>query len=361
MSISISHNEIHFNSPKREIIRKNTTVKNLNKEHHKVSSRSINYKSVRISLYEIFNGYLIPIENGGKIITDSSGKIIHNQINNIYDNSIDNSNYPNPVNKDFKVEIINGTLIDLTSSGSSLFSFWLLEALPKLKLIEMHGKEFNSKVSILVNQKSKFVTETLELFGFSNLNLIIRNGAKTSFKADLLLCPRPIREKRYTPSWALEYIREKYKLEKTINPLKKIYISRNHSNGRRVINEEEFTGYLLKSGFQILYAEDYSSVEFSKLIDGAWIVISPHGAGLANIIFANKGSNIIELYGAHYTDQYQLLALELEQNYIAVECISEDGIYYNDYNRNNYSVEYLNRKSFTVNLTEVTKLIESIQ
>lgn len=360
MSITISHSEIHFNSPENEIKIRDLSTKNSNKKTQEVSFRNITYKSVKISLYEIFNGYYIPTINGGKIITNSSGVIVHNQINNIYDDLIDHTKYPNPVNDDSKVEYINGVLIDLTSSGSSLFSFWLLDALPKLMLIELYFQKSTPQLTILVNQKTKFVTETLELFGFSNLNLIIRNGAKSSFKADLLLCPRPIRAKRYTPFWALEYIRKKYNLEKSIKPLKKIYISRNRSNGRRVINEEEFTVYLLKSGFEILYAEEYSSLQFSKLIDGAWIVISPHGAGLANIIFASKGANIIELYGAHYTDQYQLLAMEMEQKYINIECISEDGMYYHEYKRDNFSIEELNRKSFTVDVAKIAKLIEYI-
>jgi capsular polysaccharide biosynthesis protein len=96
------------------------------------------------------------------------------------------------------------------------------------------------------------------------------------------------------------------------------------------------------------------------MIEGASIIISPHGAGLANIIFASKGSNIIELFGAHYTDQYQLLALELEQKYIKIACISEDGLYRNEYSRSSHSIADLNRKSFSVDVNEIAKIVETI-
>lgn len=356
----ISHNEIHFNAPINQIKISDKTKKYNKDKLEESSLTSKVYTSVRISLYEIFNGHYIPVDDGGKIITDASGVVVHNQINNKYDSFIDKTKNSNLIKDDSKIEFINGVLIDLTSAGSSLFSFWLLDALPKLMLVEMYDKKFQSKLSILVNQKSRFVIETLDLFGFSNTNLIIRNGASAIFKAELLLCPRPIREQRYTPVWALEYIRNKYNIEESINPLKRIYISRNRSKGRRVINEDEFVSYLSKSGFDILYAEEYSSKQFSKLIEGAGIIISPHGAGLANIIFASKGANVIELFGAHYTNQYQLLALELEQKYVKIACASEDGMYFHEYNRSAHAVADLNRKSFSVDINEIATIVESI-
>jgi hypothetical protein len=357
---NLSHNEIHFNAPITKIKISDEIKNNCKEKIQENISHSTIYSSVRISLYEIFNGYYIPADNGGKIITNSSGVMVHNQINNIYDSSIDTSKKSNLIKDDSKIEFISGVLVDLTSAGSALFSFWLLDALPKLMLVEMHGIKFQPKLSILVNQKSRFVIETLNLFGFSNANLIIRNGVKAIFKADIILCPRPIRERRYTPYWALEYIRNKYDIKNTVNPLKRIYISRNRSSGRRVINEDELSSYLSKSGFDILYAEEHSSHSFSQMIEGASIIISPHGAGLANIIFASKGSNIIELFGAHYTDQYQLLALELGQKYIKIACISEDGLYRNEYSRSSHSIADLNRKSFSVDVNEIAKIVETI-
>ena len=357
----ISHNEIHFNAPTSQI-KINDTIGKHNKDKLEESSfPSKMYTSVRISLYEIINGHYIPVDDGGKIITDAAGVVVHNQINNKYDSFIDKTKNSNLINDDCKIIFINGVLIDLTSAGCSLFSFWLLDALPKLMLVEIYKKQFQSKLSILVNQKSRFVIETLDIFGFSNANLIVRNGVDAIFKAELLLCPRPIREQRYTPLWALEYIRNKYSIEESINPLKRIYISRNRSKGRRIINEDEFVSYLSKSGFDVLYAEEYSSKQFSKLIEGAGIIISPHGAGLANIVFASKGSSVIELFGAHYTNQYQLLANEFGQKYIKIACVSEDGMYFHEYKRNSHTIADLNRKSFSVDINEIATVVESIE
>lgn len=100
----------------------------------------------------------------------------------------------------------------------------------------------------------------------------------------------------------------------------KIYISRAHPGGigdRGVLNESELTKFLTERGFSILHLEQMSVTEQIKAFANAKLVIGPHGAGLANIIFC-KQAKIIELCheNGHWNHAYQGMCELLEFEYI---------------------------------------------
>jgi capsular polysaccharide biosynthesis protein len=73
--------------------------------------------------------------------------------------------------------------------------------------------------------------------------------------------------------------------------------------------------YLAKFGFQTFVTESLSVVEQIALFYHAKIIVAPHGSGLTNIIFCQKGAKVIELVSPHYLRPYysiisQLLGLE---------------------------------------------------
>ncbi|WP_110691998.1 glycosyltransferase family 61 protein [Salinicola halophyticus] len=78
-------------------------------------------------------------------------------------------------------------------------------------------------------------------------------------------------------------------------PAKKIYISRKKSS-RCFENEDEVCQFLSQAGFEIICAEDFSFKEQVTIFGSAETVISPHGAGLANLAFCPSGLNLIELF-----------------------------------------------------------------
>lgn len=80
-----------------------------------------------------------------------------------------------------------------------------------------------------------------------------------------------------------------------IVPIKKIYVSRKKANRRKLTNEAELEAYLLQQGFQTICFEDYSILEQIYLMQHAEILISMHGAGLANTLFLQPGSKLLEL------------------------------------------------------------------
>ena len=74
-----------------------------------------------------------------------------------------------------------------------------------------------------------------------------------------------------------------------------IYISRRNANWRKIINEADFYSDLQKFEFEILDFETMEVKDQIKKIQTAKRIISPHGSGLTNLIFANQENKIIEI------------------------------------------------------------------
>tara|TARA_B100000902_G_C26747317_1_gene639131 strand:- start:9 stop:617 length:609 start_codon:yes stop_codon:yes gene_type:complete len=102
----------------------------------------------------------------------------------------------------------------------------------------------------------------------------------------------------------------------------KIYISRNFAKRRFVTNEKELIEFLKKKKFKICYFEKITTEKQIQLIYNSNIVISLHGAALANMIWMKKNSNVIELKPKNeiYTNCYFAYANILSLNYYYLLC-----------------------------------------
>ncbi|WP_309224501.1 glycosyltransferase family 61 protein [Halomicronema sp. CCY15110] len=128
---------------------------------------------------------------------------------------------------------------------------------------------------------------------------------------------------------------------------KLVYISRKLSgrNSKRcVLNEDDLLLKLESYGFQRYHLEDMSVQEQINLFYDASFVVSPHGAGLTNIIFSD-GLNVLELFPLKCSrPHYEYLSKTLNHNYIP--WFPESGV---DRDSN-----------FCVDVEHISRLVESI-
>ena len=75
----------------------------------------------------------------------------------------------------------------------------------------------------------------------------------------------------------------------------KIYIVRKDSKNRKIINENQLIQFLEKQNFKIVELSKYNFKDQISLFSNAKIIISMHGAGLANLIFCKKNTPVIEI------------------------------------------------------------------
>ncbi len=173
---------------------------------------------------------------------------------------------------------------------------WLTTCLPRLLL--MLDKHPNA--SLIMPEEWKrisYVMDTLKLFPDLKIT-IIPNDHHVFVRSFLLVETRP-----WTSIFYPEHIfkvrnfliNELYNQTLKIEAIKRIYVSRKKANRRNILNELEVVDYIRLHGFTEVCLEDYSVMEQVFLMQNAEVLISMHGAGLANTIFMKPESKLLEL------------------------------------------------------------------
>lgn len=117
--------------------------------------------------------------------------------------------------------------------------------------------------------------------------------------------------------WLREGVWNSYNIVRT-NTKHRIYISRSKARFRRLLNEPELYPLLKKYGFKVVWPEDLTYKEQVQLFYDAEAIISPHGAGLTNLLFAEK-SKVVEFHPAKIMKgRYMLLCKGLEFEYTPI-------------------------------------------
>ena len=105
------------------------------------------------------------------------------------------------------------------------------------------------------------------------------------------------------PAWGFDFLRENFlPCKANINPIPRLYISRSKARYRRVQNEEAVIQCLSKFGFTPVWLEEYDFATQIALFSGAEVIISPHGAGLTNLIWCNLGTKVLEVFSPNYVN-----------------------------------------------------------
>ena len=81
---------------------------------------------------------------------------------------------------------------------------------------------------------------------------------------------------------------------------RRIYVSRRDAATRRVLNEPDLLARLEPFGFETHVLREKSVREQVELFSEAEIVVMPHGAGCANIMFSPPGALLLELLPSDY-------------------------------------------------------------
>ena len=90
-------------------------------------------------------------------------------------------------------------------------------------------------------------------------------------------------------------------LKKFINPKtnvdisKNIYVTREDSDYRKIINEGDVISLLREKGYKVINPQLYEIEEQIEIFSNAEKIIAPHGSNLANIIFCKPGTEIFEI------------------------------------------------------------------
>lgn len=189
-------------------------------------------------------------------------------------------------------------LLVLLSCWGGNFYHWLTWTIPRLKMVLDAGYKIENFDKILVNFFGfKFQKELLKLLNIPTSKIIGTLPNTTVLKPKKIVTAS-LPEFIETPEIVTQSLREFFLKPEYINSdkPKRIYLSRNKSHSRHVLNEDEVTKFLKDYNFTTIYAEDLTFEEQVQYFANADVIISQHGAGLTNIAFCHSKAKVIEIY-----------------------------------------------------------------
>jgi hypothetical protein len=274
---------------------------------------------------------VIEVKNG-KFWLENFQKIILLDEQNYYNwDSTANASWLPPILSSLKPEHFVGKVAVMIAPGASLFSHWLFDLMPKFQLLFAGGYQIDDIDYFLINkQKNSYHLEILEKLGIPKNKIVYQTPKLNFISADTLIVPSKIRNGFYTPQWAINFMRNLLlDGQKNIitSPKHKFYLSRGKAKRRRIINENDLTTVLEKFNYQTVYAEDYGISDFASLICQASSFVSPHGAGLSNILFCRPLTPVLEIFGPHISSEYWLLSQSCNLKYHILAGQDQQGLF----------------------------------
>ena len=137
----------------------------------------------------------------------------------------------------------------------------------------------------------------------------------------------------------------------------KVYLSRQNSDYRNLINEEDVIRELKKKDFEIVDLNNYEIIEQIELFASAKVIISPTSSSLANILFCSRGTKVIEICPKYRFDyenvfklRYSFICNCLGLNYQSIEADSINLENLDPFTKKFISENVLNESNYYKNL-----------
>lgn len=185
-----------------------------------------------------------------------------------------------------------GKALLMGAANSDNYYHWLLESVPRWKMLQAAGHQEYDHV-LLPGWPANFQDEILGRLGVPPEKWL-RCDKNFVHQFERLVVPAMPFPLWQIPPWACAPARALFP-ERGGGP-EKIYLSRRGAARRRLVNEAELEAALEARGFVCVRMETLPVAGQAKMFGSAKQVVSPHGAGFANLVFAPPGALLVELF-----------------------------------------------------------------
>jgi capsular polysaccharide biosynthesis protein len=174
----------------------------------------------------------------------------------------------------------------------------------------------------LINgSRARYETESLTALGVPPEKILYVDEHRR-FRLESAAIPSMDHASQIVAPWkvrALRGLRDSLPSNSRSSP-RRMYVSRRNAAVRRILNEDLLNSQLEKAGFTSVELESRSWAEQVQMFAGAEVVLAPHGAALANIVFCRPQTLIAEINTrAGYRDFYLRLAATASLRYRMLE------------------------------------------
>lgn len=195
---------------------------------------------------------------------------------------------------------------------------WLIQSLPAIDMSLRHNSL--RQVTLVLSSLQPWQDETLALLGCQEIPRLTLSVSDTYLLpsaefSDFLSERAP----HIVPRAAMATFR---RLSQTVpwsrGAADEIYVARTDTRNRVAENEAELIDLLERQGVRVIVPSTLSVAEQIAAFRAARLVIGPHGAGMSNIVFCQRGNFVYELLPRHYPNAaFNRLAQAAGLNYWA--------------------------------------------
>lgn len=247
-----------------------------------------------------------------------------------------------------RVASLTGTYFALTGLWSEGYAHWLLDVLPRLMALPL----LDQATRILVSEP--FPTWKAQSLARAGIDLaMVKVVGEQPTRVDTLYLVGPVGSPAHCHPLAATWLRSTY-LDPAADrrPTRRLYITRRRAAKRRLINEGQLLDALKPVGFEAVDAERLSFDEQIEAYQQASVVVGPHGAGLANLVFCTQGTAVVELRPRNYPQfSYEWLSSHCGLRYRSVVGVAVEA---------ELPSVQVDRKDFTVNPDEVVRRLAEL-
>jgi capsular polysaccharide biosynthesis protein len=212
-----------------------------------------------------------------------------------------------------------GTYSAVHGMWSNNYYHWMVECVFRLYTLQQYGEP----VKLLIRRDlTPMQQETLAICKPDNVELVHLDDNETWIQAERFILPsylnRGYKDFVHFPRPHLDYFRacmfRAFDVPADAPRDQRIYISRAGAKIRRLTNEADLVKVLGDYGFTAYRLEDLSLAEQVRLFSRACMIVAPHGAGLTNMIYADR-ARLLEITSRMITPLFFFMALSMDHTY----------------------------------------------
>jgi hypothetical protein len=212
-------------------------------------------------------------------------------------------------------------------------SYWHFynDIIGAIRLADEAGLPLDTPILIAEGlSKTRFFQDVLALSpSLQKRNWVLQNSQTNAYCSEAHF---------FTPLWnhrenfdaVLKYIGFYENLQQETAGNKRIFIGRNQSRGRTILNLDELKEVLIKYDFIYTDCDDLNLLQQIEVFQHAAYVIGVHGAGLTNIVYRQgRPMKLLEIFSAKFWNPcYYLLCVQYQYDYFGLVGSepSEDGM-----------------------------------
>ena len=215
---------------------------------------------------------------------------------------------------------LTGTSVVLALLGGNNYFHWMAQLLPRIFLMEEAGLEVANVDHFIVNGTSHpFQRETLQRLGITADRTVTMEDGEI-VQCALLVVPSLPPSTNFVSREDAEKLQARLGFDRErLLPSTHIYVPRRRVSHRRVENDFAVENLLRHRGFVVVEPSEMSVAQQAAWFGSAEVIVSPHGAALTNVVFAHRGTTIIELFDPRFVNGcYALLSCLRDMKYFFV-------------------------------------------